>query len=73
MGFGSLFEVTATTHNLTVLNDFNQISAGQHPTGVVEDNSGNLFGTTYGGGADDDGTLYEVAAGSNTVSTPDNL
>ena len=34
---------------------------GQPLRGVVEDSSGNLFGTTCGGGANGDGTVFEVA------------
>jgi uncharacterized repeat protein (TIGR03803 family) len=37
--------------------------------GLVEDSHGNLFGTTLSGGASNDGTVFEVAAGSGTVTT----
>jgi uncharacterized repeat protein (TIGR03803 family) len=36
---------------------------------LVEDSSGNLFGTTGGGGASGDGTVFEVQQGSGTVTT----
>ena len=32
------------------------------------DSSGNLYGTTTSGGADDDGTVFELAKGSNTIT-----
>jgi uncharacterized repeat protein (TIGR03803 family) len=37
------------------------------PTGLVEDSSGDLFGTTTRGGAYGDGTLFEIQAGSAGV------
>ena len=33
------------------------------------DSSGNLYGTTAGGGASDDGTVFELAQGSGTITT----
>ena len=33
------------------------------------DSSGNLYGTTEIGGADNDGTVFEVAKGSSTITT----
>jgi uncharacterized repeat protein (TIGR03803 family) len=42
---------------------------GQSPeAGVVVDKKGNVYGTTYLGGADDSGAVYEVAPnGTDTV------
>ncbi len=37
--------------------------------GVIMDSSGNLYGTTAGGGAFGDGTVFELAAGSGTIIT----
>ena len=43
---------------------------GAYPNaGVTFDSSGNLFGTTYGGGASGQGTVYEIAKGSSTLTT----
>ena len=33
------------------------------------DSSGNLYGTTAGGGANRDGTVFELAQGSGTITT----
>ncbi len=33
------------------------------------DSSGNLYGTTDEGGADNDGTVFELAKGSGTITT----
>jgi uncharacterized repeat protein (TIGR03803 family) len=37
--------------------------------GLTLDGSGNLYGTTSEGGADGDGTVFEVASASNTITT----
>jgi uncharacterized repeat protein (TIGR03803 family)/predicted outer membrane repeat protein len=45
---------------------------GAHPNydgSLIEDGSGDLFGTTSDGGAYGDGTVFEVAAGSGAVTT----
>ena len=36
---------------------------------MIEDCSGNLFGTTSQGGTSGDGTVFEVAKGSGTITT----
>jgi uncharacterized delta-60 repeat protein len=53
----------------TVLGTFGYSSTGDLPeTGLLEDSNGNLFGTTTGGGTHGSGTVFEVVAGSNTVT-----
>ena len=43
---------------------------GQVPYGgLIADASGNLYGTTSGGGANNKGTVFEVAAGTHALST----
>ena len=37
--------------------------------GLIMDSSGNLYGTTESGGVDDDGTVFELAKGSGTITT----
>jgi uncharacterized repeat protein (TIGR03803 family) len=68
-GYGTVFEVEAGTNALTTLVSFNNANGANPWASLVEDNSGNLFGTTYGGGAYGDGTVFEVAAGSNSLTT----
>lgn len=46
---------------LEVLHSFGTPSDGFHPFGsVVFDKSGNLYGATFAGGVDDDGTVFEL-------------
>ncbi len=68
-GYGTVFEVAAGTNTLTTLVSFNDADGYFPKGGLVEDGQGNLFGTTYFGGASDDGTVFEVTAGTNALTT----
>jgi uncharacterized repeat protein (TIGR03803 family) len=47
---------------------------GSSPRGLIADAAGNLFGTTYAGGAHDSGTVFEIAKTSGSyASTPTTL
>src|SRR5947209_18895257 len=49
---------------------FDPPPAGYDPrSSLVRDSAGNLFGTTYSGGAYDKGTVFEIATGSTAVTT----
>ncbi len=65
---GTVFEVTPSGTE-TVLYSFAGGSDGEHPyAGVIQGSDGNFYGTTYQGGANDDGTVYEVTpSGTETV------
>jgi uncharacterized repeat protein (TIGR03803 family) len=65
---GTVFKL-APTGKLTVLHSFGRGKDGKFPTGgVISDSSGNLFGTTIGGGGSGLGTVYKVGStGSETV------
>ena len=64
-----MFEVAAGSGTITTLASFNGTNGANPYGGLVEDSSGNLFGTTDYGGASGDGTVFEVAAGSGTITT----
>jgi uncharacterized repeat protein (TIGR03803 family) len=66
---GTVFEVKAGSDSITALTSFNGTNGSEPLGGVIEDSNGNLFGTTYNGGASDDGTVFEVKAGSGTITT----
>ena len=65
---GTVFELAAGSNTITTLASFNNTNGAYPRAGLIEDSNGNLFGTTVEGGADGDGTVYEVAAGSNTIT-----
>ena len=67
-GIGTVFEIAKTSDGYastpTVLMSFNGTD-GAHPiAGLIADAAGNLFGTTYGGGTNGTGTVFELNAGA---------
>ncbi len=62
-GYGSIFELTPSggSYAFTDLHDFTNGDDGSYPNGnLVLDAQGNLYGTTFGGGADGGGVVFEV-------------
>jgi uncharacterized repeat protein (TIGR03803 family) len=67
-GRGTIFELAHGSHTITTLASFD-VGGGPYPdAGVIMDSSGNLYGTTYNGGASHVGTVYELANGSQTIT-----
>jgi uncharacterized repeat protein (TIGR03803 family) len=59
---------------LTTLVSFNGSNGAGPVAGLIADAAGDLFGTTYLGGANGDGTVFEIAkTGSGYASTPTTL
>lgn len=67
--WGTVFEIAKGSGTLTTISSFNGTDGGNPKAAVTFDTSGNLFGTTSGGGADGYGTVFEIAKGSNSLST----
>jgi len=67
-GSGTVFKIDAAGQ-IRLLHVFAGGSDGAFPFGtLVADTSGNMYGTTYGGGANDDGTIFKVTPrGDETV------
>jgi len=66
---GTVFELAAGSGTITTLAPFT-LAYGSGPNGgLVRDAQGNLFGTTFGGGPSGNGTVFELAAGSGTITT----
>jgi uncharacterized repeat protein (TIGR03803 family) len=68
-GDGTVFELVHGSGTVTTLVSFNGTNGGEPFAGLLLDGSGNLYGTTAGGGASNDGTVFELAKGGNTVTT----
>ena len=66
---GTVFELMAGTYTLNTLASFAGSNGSVPPASLYEDSSGDLFGTTLNGGFENNGTVFEVAAGSNTITT----
>jgi uncharacterized repeat protein (TIGR03803 family) len=68
-GDGTLFEVAAGSGTITRLASFNGTDGANPQAGLVMDSSGNLYGTASHGGTFGDGTVFELAKGSHTITT----
>ncbi len=68
-GHGVVFKLNPARNNYTVLHSFTGGADGSDPNaGVMRDSAGNLYGTTWAGGAAGLGVVYELdAAGNNKV------
>ena len=77
-GYGTVFEIAKTAHGYastpTTLVNFNYANGGTPAAGLIADAHGDLFGTTYEGGAYGDGTVFEIAkTATGYASTPTTL
>ena len=71
---GTVFKVDQTNGVLTTMVDFaGQVSGtnrGANPeSALVSDGKGNFWGTTFGGGADGLGTIFEIKASTGALAT----
>lgn len=67
---GSIFEIAAGSGTLTTLASFDSTTTGSNPIGgLTIDSAGNLYGTTNIGGVESNGSIFELAAGSHTITT----
>jgi uncharacterized repeat protein (TIGR03803 family) len=62
-----IFEVANGANSATTLSSFVSDAVADCYSGVVVDQSGNLYGVTSSGGTNNEGALFEVAAGSNSI------
>jgi uncharacterized repeat protein (TIGR03803 family) len=68
-GYGTVFEIHEGSSTFTTLASFNYADGWAPQGGLTVDAAGDLFGTTLNGGANDEGTVFEIAAGSHTITT----
>ncbi len=61
-GCGTSFKLALGSHKYTTTNQFGGTGIGIHPYGVIFDANGNQFGTTYQGGTNNTGTVFEIIA-----------
>lgn len=66
---GTIFEIGGANHILTTLVNFDFSNGSRPLASLYVDSAGNLFGTTSGGGAGYQGTVFEVAAGTHSLTT----
>ena len=70
--YGTVFELAAGTGSVTTLVSFNDVNGAYPLGGLVEDDAGNLYGTTSGDNIVNEGTVFEVPA-LPTVATIDTV
>ena len=72
-GDGLLYEIPAATHKIRTLVEFNESTRPLETIGdavnLMLDAAGDLYGTTTDGGANGDGYVFEIAAGSTKLKT----
>ena len=68
-GDGTVFEIPAGSATITTLATFTGANGSQPDSALTLDGSGDLYGTTYVGGANNDGSVFEIANGSTSIST----
>jgi uncharacterized repeat protein (TIGR03803 family) len=66
---GTVFEVAHGSGAITTLATFNGTNGANPCDALIMDSSGNLYGTTKGGGFHFAGTVFELAHGSHTITT----
>jgi uncharacterized repeat protein (TIGR03803 family) len=67
-GLGTVFQIS-TDGTLTTLYSFTGTDDGANPSGgLVQGSDGNFYGTTSGGGADGDGTVFKMSANGTLTS-----
>jgi len=67
---GTVWEIAKGSSTLTAFASFNGTTNGDNPfSNVTIDANGNLFGTTAHGGANNAGTVWEIAKGSSIITT----
>jgi uncharacterized repeat protein (TIGR03803 family) len=73
-GDGTVFEIAHGSGHLTTLVSFNGTNGANPEGGLVMDANGDLFGTTFNGGANNVGTVFGILnTSSGYASTPTTL
>jgi len=70
---GAIFEWDSVTRTLTSLASFSFGNGFSPRGGLLMDSKGNIFGTTAEGGSNNDGTIFELPHGTNTIITLDSF
>src|SRR5262249_13150028 len=67
--YGTVFELAKLRGALPMPASFNYSNGTYPDSNLIMDGGGNLYGTTTNGGANSNGTVFELAQGSGTITT----
>ena len=67
-GYGTVFKLAKGSSTITALASFNGTDGYNSLAALIMDGSGNLYGTTYEGGVNGLGTVFELANGSSVIT-----
>lgn len=70
---GVIFEFHPTTNSITILGNFNLVNGSKPKGGLVEHSNGKIYGTTYEGGVNNGGTIFELDTATNNLVSVFNL
>jgi uncharacterized repeat protein (TIGR03803 family) len=65
---GTVWELAKGSSTITALASFNGTNGATPTSNVLFDANGNLFGTANQGGSSNQGTVWELAKGSSTIT-----
>jgi uncharacterized repeat protein (TIGR03803 family) len=68
-GGGTIFRIDTEGTTLSTLHDFDGDDGYSPYTGLIEGQDGSLYGTTIGGGANGEGTVFRIDAAGTTLTT----
>ena len=66
-GLGAVYEIVKGSNAVTDIAAFSSANGANPYSGVTLDGNGNIFGTTFFGGTNNAGTVYEILKNSNTI------
>jgi uncharacterized repeat protein (TIGR03803 family) len=66
---GTVFELARGASTITTLATFNGANGANPLRALIADFSGNLFGTASAGGANSDGSIFEIKHGTEAITT----
>src|SRR5271166_4008993 len=72
-GFGTIFKITPISGTLTVLYNFDNTDGANPQAGLTQGTDGNFYGTTSGGGAYGEGTVFAINPTSGLLTTLHNF
>ena len=70
---GVIFEFHQSNGSISVIANFTGINGAKPKGGLVEHSNGKIYGTTYEGGSNNGGSIFELDTASNTLTTVFNL